>query len=92
MGELQNNPNFLISKKTIVQVILVKSDNSETILGNIIFNPGDVYKEFPYTFSNIGLNNKIKIKRISGELSDNALSNSFSVLNLRQTNNIQRNI
>lgn len=91
MGELQNNPNFLISKKTIVQVVLVRSDNSETILGTLIFNPGDTYKELPYTFSTILRNSRIKIKRLSGELSNDAFSNSFSVLNFRQSASQQGN-
>lgn len=92
MAEPQNNPNFLISKKTIIQVILVKSDNSETILGTLTFNPGDIYKELPYTFSTLSTNNKIKIKRLSGELSNDAFSNLFSVLNFRQTASQQESI
>ena len=92
MADPLNSPNFLISKKTIIQVILVKSDNSETILDTLTFNPGDIYKELVYTFSTLSTNNKIKIKRLSGELSNDAFSNLFSVLNFRQTAGLQESI
>lgn len=86
-GTSQNNSNFIISRPTVLQIVLVKANGQESILGNVTFNTGETIKNFPITLTQISFGNKIKVKRLSGELSYDGFSDSFNVLNYQQIQN-----
>ena len=81
---------FILTFKSIREWIATGLANKVNV--SKLSSDGDIYKELPYTFSTLSTNNKIKIKRLSGELSNDAFSNLFSVLNFRQTASQQESI